>query len=151
MFYRPEDVLDYLYGVISDNKEALGIVTVGYGTENLVPIYPACILSAGSTLRELHSTRTFLVTYEMNLWIYHADMDASHAVRTKEDLQLVTEIVQLLHSNFQAITPSQPSGQLIFSYVHTEEPGIAQNRRSNAIVATRLVWTGENRVPFAES
>jgi hypothetical protein len=151
MFTRPEDVLNYLHDLLEEQSEFLGLASVGYGTTNLVNGYPACIISSGTTLREIHATQQFLVTFEMNFWIYHADLDASHAQRTQEDLDLVTKIVKFLHSNYTAITPSQPLGQLVWSHISMEEPGVAQTRRSSAVVSTRLVWTGESVVPFTES
>jgi hypothetical protein len=145
VFTRNEEVLDYLHDLVDANKDTLGLKFVGYGTENLLPSYPAIDVTAGRAVREIHATGQFKVTFELNLWVYHADLAASHAVRTKDDLVLVTGIVQLIHQHLTA------DGNLIFSYVHDEDPGITARGRSGGVVTTRLGWTGEARIPFTMS
>lgn len=143
-FKRAEEVLNYLVELFQTNKDALGLQFVGYGTQNLIPGYPAIDVTSAATRRVIHTTQYFMVTFDMNIWVYHANLQASHAIRTKEDLELVTKAVNLLHSNFTA------DDKLIFSMVDEEDPGLT-TRPSGVIVTTRLVWSGESRVRFTES
>ncbi len=143
-FKRSEEVLSYITDLLEDNMVTLGLKFVGYGSERLIPAYPACDVTAANLNREIHATHYFKVTFEMNLWVYHADLMVGHAVRTEKDLELVTSIVELLHQDFTA------GDKLIFSHVHTEDPGVTQ-KGTTGIVTTRLGWIGESRVRFSDS
>lgn len=143
-FKRSEEVLSYLTDLLELNKEELGLKFIGYGSERLIPGYPAVIVTAANLNRQIHATQYFKATFEMNLWVHHADLTVGHAVRTEKDLELVTSIVNLLHSNFSA------DDKLIFSFVHTEDPGVT-TKGNSAIITTRLGWSGEARILFSDS
>jgi len=74
--------------------------------------------------------------------VYHARLTDSHKVRTKNDLLLVTAIRTLLHSDFRL------GGNIIFGYVDSENPGVLASPKNDAVVGSRMTWTGENVVPF---
>jgi hypothetical protein len=143
-FKRAEDVLDYLSDLFTTNKDALGLQFIGYGTQNLIPGYPAIDITSAATVREIHTTQYFLVRFEFNIWVYHANLQVGHAIRTKEDLEIVTKIVNLLHADLTQ------GDRAIFSFVHDEDPGLT-TKQSGTIVTTRLGWTAESRIRFSES
>jgi hypothetical protein len=148
-FYDILQVSQYLYNRINDNKVALGLRYVAYGDEQLLPEYPAAVVTTERPLRrEFHGTRQFLVTFECDIFVLHANLAASHRIRTIEDIQLAEAIRKFLHSDFTL------GGHIIFGYVDLEIPGIVTRvvgQKSAMIVTTRLSWTGQNRVNFDDA
>lgn len=148
-FYDPIQPFDYLCDKIDDAKSELGLRYVARFDENLLPQYPAVLLNMENPLnRELHATRQFLVNFNIDLWIFHAEMTVGKAVRSREDVLLATEIRKLLHADFTL------GGHIVFGHVAMEAPGrVARvvGSKVTTVVATRLLWTGTNRVPFDNS
>jgi len=142
-FYDIRQVLDYLHEKIEDNKAQLGIRYVSYGDDDLLPEYPAVVLSAERPLhREEHATRQFRVTFGCDLWVFHANMAVSRQVRTKEDIELATGVRKLLHAD------KTLGGHIIFGFVETENPVRLRRADQPMAIATQLVWTGTNVVPY---
>ena len=142
MYSTPEEVIDHFYNLLVANQTALGLGFVGYAEERLVPKYPAVQVSAEPLTRELHGTHQFKVDFNLSFWVYHAKLTESHRVRTKNDLLKVTEIRNLLHSDFTL------GGMIIFGFVDSENPGVLAQARGDASVGTRMTWTGTNLVTF---
>jgi hypothetical protein len=145
-FYDILQVLDYLYERLDNNKVALGLRYVAYGDEQLLPHYPAAVLAAEKPLeRRHHGTRQFHVTFGCDIFVFHANLSASHRVRTREDIELAQAVRKFVHDDFSL------GGHIIFGYIEMESPGIvtrAIGQKSEMVVTTRLSWTGENRVNF---
>jgi hypothetical protein len=145
MYVAPEEVLDHVYNLMVTNKTPLGLGFVGYADEELLPEYPAVVVSAEPLARDIHATHQFLVRFNLSLWVYHAKLTDSHKVRSKSDLLLVTAIRNVVHSDFTL------GGNIVFGHVDSENPGILvgpRGRRGDAVVGTRMTWTGQGRVPF---
>jgi hypothetical protein len=149
-FTTPEQIMDHLHDLISQNAGELGVNFVGYGDERLKPGYPAILITGGPVAREIHGTHTFLLRFLLELWVYHANLDASHQVRTREDLQLVSRLRALLH-NHHRLFSSDNEAQVIFSYVSAEDPAFVRRPESPAVVASRVEWTAESREIFGSS
>lgn len=147
LFNTPEEVLDYLHDLLTLHAEPLGIRFVGYGEERLIPEYPAVLVAAGPVTREIHATHTFQLTMMMELWIYHAKLSESHHVRTRQDLQLVTAVREVLHDN---LTCPKDDGtrQVIFSYVNAEDPAFIRRPRNEAVVGSRIEWIATSQERF---
>jgi hypothetical protein len=139
LFNTPEELLDYLHDLLTFHAEPLGIRFVGYGEERLIPEYPAVLVAAGPIVREVHSTHTFQLTMIAELWIYHAKLSESHHMRTRQDLELVTRVREVLHDN---LTCNDEAGlkQVIFSYVNAEDPAFIRRPRNEAVVGSRITW-----------
>lgn len=148
-FYDPLQVLDYLSTKLDDNKATLGIRYIAKLDEDLFPRYPAILLTMDTPLdRELHGTRMFRVQFNIDLWIFHAQLTQGKAVRSETDIQLATDVRKLLHADFDL------GGHIVFGYVQFEHGGrIARaiGQKVDTVVATRLAWVGENRVLFENS
>lgn len=148
-YYDIDQVLDYLHDRIDNNKGQLGLAYVTYGEEALLPEYPACVLTAERPLqRELHATRQFMVTFNCDLWVFHAKLAVGRRVRNKEDILLAKALRKFIHSDFTL------GGHIIFGFVENEVPGTITRvigQKGTAVVATRLQWTGNNRVRFEDS
>jgi len=142
-FVEPEQALDYIYALVNDNKESLGLKYVGYADERLLPHYPAAVVSFNTPVdRELVTTGTFNLNWQLQIIVYHARISASHKTRTREDMLLATAVRNLLH------TDKSMGGGVIFGYVRSERPGVIADDKGRANVATVLTWTGDSRAPI---
>jgi len=147
MITTPEELLDYVHDYIDSRKGELGIAYVAYGEEDLLPEYPAVIVTAEPVNRDLHGTHTFGITLELSIWVLHANLDVSRRQRTREDLLLVTGIRNLLHGNLRLYDPDTNEPNVIHAYVSAEVPGTVV-RKSDAIVATRMSYTATTQARF---
>lgn len=143
------EVFDYLYQLIDDHKAELGIKYVAQLDEELLPEYPACLLTLeGPMEREQHATQMFKVTFHSDIWVFHAELTVGKAIRSRQDVELATNVRKLLHTKFTL------DNHIIFGFVDGEFPGRAMRRvggRQTTIVTTRLTWTGQNRVRYQDS
>jgi len=80
--------------LIADRLEAqsgpLGIKYVGKYDEGIIPEYPAVVVLPGPRAKTLHATRTFQVAFEIEMYVYHANLTLTKRERSKADLQLVS-------------------------------------------------------------
>jgi hypothetical protein len=149
LFTKPEQVVDYLYDYLKDQAEQTGIKFVGYLEERLIPEYPAVLIGAAPLVRELHATHTFQTTYILEIWLYHAKLSESHRVRTRQDLELVTGIRDLLHSHKGLrLRDEDDKPQIIQGWVNAEDPAFIRRPRNEGIVGTRIEWTGISQERF---
>lgn len=138
LFTRPEEVCELFLSDLRTNASLLGIEYVGAYGEVLIPAYPAVVLVAGDTDKELHGTHTYLVTFHVFFHVYHASMSLTHANRNLEDLKLATGLIEFLERD-----PTL-GGNIIFGYVVSEVPSASQvgANKSDVVVSTRLGWEG---------
>lgn len=144
-YYDILQPFDHIVELLDDNKATLGLAYIAENDENLIPEYPAVLVQTDNVNREIHATQQYLVQFLLDIWIFHADMSVSTAVRSRQDIELATNVRKLLHAN------STLGGHIIFGYVTGELPGITArviDASVASIVTTRLTWIGENRVPF---
>ncbi|SRR6266576_1073845 len=138
LFVRPEEITEYFRDDLRNNASALGIEFVGAYGEKLLPSYPAVVVSAGDTEKEVHGTHTYIVTLRCNFFVYHASMNLTHASRSLEDLKLATTVVDFIERD-----PTL-GDKIVHGFVISELPGISQlnSRKTDAVVSTRLSWQG---------
>jgi len=143
------EVLDYVYEKIESNKADLGINFVARIDEELLPEYPAVLVSMERPLdRELHATQQFMVTFYLDIFIFHAKLSVGKAIRSREDIQLATNVRKLIHADFTL------GDHIIFGFVNGEYPGVTSRvigQKARSVVTTRLTWIGQNRVRFEDS
>lgn len=128
--------------LITTNAVALGLRTVSYGPQGLNPKYPVAQVAGDFLQRELHTTGYFRNTYFVYIYVMHGNMKISQQQRTKADLQLVRDIVRKLHQN------KSMGGELIHSFVSSEQPGRLVGPQGNMIYGTRLTWEGTQTEPL---
>lgn len=151
-FSDPLQVLDYVHDYINQRAEQVGLEFVGYGEERLIPTYPAIVITAGPVTREIHGTHTFGLTFMLEMWIYHAKLSESHRMRTREDLELVTAIRNLMHDNLRLYadidedTPVIP--QIVFGHINAEDPAFINRGKNEGVVGSRIEWTGTSQTRF---
>lgn len=144
-YYEILQPFDHIYTMLDDARASLGLRYIAQNDESLIPQYPAVLIQTDRLEREHHATRQFAITFHIDLWIFHAELTASSAVRSRKDIELATAVKRLLHSNYTL------DGHVIDSYVDGEFPGVmARIIDSNlvTVVTTRLTWRGRNVAPF---
>lgn len=145
-YYDPLQVLDHIHTLIDNNKASLGLRFVAYQDEELLPEYPAALVTMELPIaREQHATQMFLLRFNVDIWVFHARMSVGKAIRSRQDIELATNVRKLLHQNYTL------DGHIVFGYVAAETPGAtvrATERRSAQVLTTRLMWTGQNRVLY---
>lgn len=147
-YHDPLQVLDHVVSFLDDNKAELGIRYIAQQDERLAPEYPAALVELLSVTRQEHATRMFLVTFAIDIWILHAKLTERKSVRSRKDIELATGVRKLLHSEFTL------NGHIVFGHVTGEFSTISprvMGAKSEAVVATRLTWEGQNRVLYKES
>lgn len=153
MYSRPEELLKDFRERFEAQKGLLGFVFVATQDENLLPEYPAIQISVGSVTREDHGTQRFLLTFEMSFWIYHANLESTHATRTIEDMELATNVVRYLHQRDVRALNDGTEDKLIggSGRIVQEEPGLTLRESGSRVVTTRLIWNGQSQVNYGDS
>jgi hypothetical protein len=150
-YYDPLQVFDHIVKLIDDNKATLGLRYIAQLDEDLIPEYPAVLINMeGAIQRTLHATQMFRIAFGVDLWVFHAQLSASKAVRSRKDIELATEIRKLMHRD----NNKSLDGHIVQGWVTGEYPGRTTRvvgDKASTIVTTRLTWYGENRVPFRNS
>jgi hypothetical protein len=139
---------DYIIQMLKDAQPALGLEYVAENDEDLLPVYPAALVQADRTDRQIHSTNMFRVEFHLDIWVFHAELSVDTATRSRKDIQLATDIRKLLHSDRTL------GGHIIHGFVDGEFPGLSArvtDMGQTGIVTTRLTWSGSNRVLFDQS
>jgi hypothetical protein len=139
---EPQQASEFLYALLDQQKETLGIGFLGLD-ERLKPEYPAVMVLSGGKEKQLHGTHIFRVMLEVFLMVYHARLDSTHTHRTKEDLELVTNIENLIESgkmNFD--------DKIVFAYVQQTAPITGTGRMNDSVVGTQMLVSIETRKGF---
>ena len=147
-YYDILQPFDYIDNLLDDNRANLGLRYIAKHDEELIPQYPAVLIQTDRVAREQHATQMFRVEFHIDLWVFHAELTASVAVRSRKDIELATEIRKLLHSK------RTMDGHIVFGFVDGEFPGITARIIGNVtstVITTRLTWTGENRVRYEDA
>lgn len=150
-YTRPEEALVDLRDRLRLNKEALGFKEVYLGEDIERLEFPSLQIIGDPAGRDIEGTQQFKVVFLATIWIYHADLMVGHEQRTIDDMKLATKVVQFLHQPNNRRLTVDGDDKLIFSYIMTEIPGRIKPEDGPSIIATRLTWTGETRVPFSMS
>jgi len=137
-FVRPEEIVEYFKTEFEDNAGLLGIEYVGAYNERLLPRYPAIVISAGGSDKELHGTHTFLVTTRVFVYVYHAQMRSSDVSRNLADLELATAVVDFMERDMTL------GNRIVQGWVEAEFPSARQLNatKGEVVVSTRLTWMG---------
>jgi hypothetical protein len=141
---RPEQAVEMVSELLENEGGNIGIEFIGKYDERLIPRYPAVNVSTAPLTRELHATHTFNVTLRLVLWVYHAKLTQTHKERSEEDLLMVTDLKDLLHSD-----PTFGE-RIVFGYVDSETPGVIGPRagRGDSVVGTRMSWEAVTQERF---
>jgi len=133
LYVEPREVATHLYELLQEGAGELGIAFVGYG-EKLRPQYPAVIVMPGAKVKQLHATHTFNVGLETTLLIYHAILNNSTVTRTKDDLELVEGIENLIEQGEMNL-----DGHCIFCYVREVNPGMVSRPTGEQVIGSRML------------
>jgi len=148
-YYDALQPFDYIIDLLDDNKAELGVRYIAQLDEDLLPSYPAILVNMEVPVeREQHSTQVFRVVFNIDIWIFHAQLTIGKATRSRADIELATNVRKLLHSDFTL------GDHIIFGFVSGEYPGRSARvvgGKVSTVVTTRLTWTGQNRVMYSDS
>lgn len=136
-YYSTDEVVQALTDKIETNKVSLGIAGVYYGEQNAVPAFPAVMVAGSPLQREIHGTRTFMLTFTVFIYVIDAKLSIGKSARIKVDLQEARAITSLIH------TDKTLGGNIIFGFISGEEPGVLATGMGSAVVGTRLTFTGQ--------
>ncbi len=148
MFYDNLDIIDYLYTKFKTEANTLGLGFVAYPEEEMLPKYPALMLSSGTLAREIHTTHFFRNEIVIEIFVLHAALSKSHRARTREDLLLCRSIVLSLHADRSLGVDTEGRKNIIDGFVVDEVPGEILDDRGVAVVGTKITWAGQLREPF---
>lgn len=144
-FRRAEEVMDYWIDRLDAYKESLGLNYVAGYEQKLIPAnsYPVVAVNPGRSEKTIHGVRTWLFTWRLVIYVMHARAQADHLLRSREEAQLVTNVVDFMEQD------KTLNGAVIFSWVTDEQPGILRpfSDNSELVLSTRLDWfaTSEGR------
>jgi uncharacterized protein YneR len=145
-FFYNDQVLDWFKDNLKQ-ETSLGFNFVDYGNvDDLIPGYPAALLSPGPRTRVVHATHIFLVTFIVDIWVLHGNLNVGYSQRKKEDIQLCNAVQDFMDKHFSLDTPDNVDN-IIFGRIENETPG-AIVRSGSPIVSTRLQWSGTSEQPF---
>lgn len=134
-FVKVDQVMKWMKDNLTAETE-FGFGYVDYGDpEDLIPSFPAVIITNGPTKRTYHGTHTFLVEFMVELWVLHANLAIGSAQRRFEDIQLCNLIQDFFDSHINL------DGNIIQGWVSETSPGVLA-RKGVAMVATRMTWEG---------
>lgn len=144
-YYDILQPFDFLYKLIDDNRATLGLRYIARHDEDLIPQYPAILIQTDRTDTGQHATGQFLKQFNIDLWVFHAELSVGRATRSRKDIELATAVRKLIHGNYTL------DGHIVFGFINGEFPGISARILGSAltsVLTTRLTWMGENRVPY---
>lgn len=155
-YSRPEEILVRFKDIFEANKSRLGFNYIAIQDENLIPEYPCLKIISGPLIREIHGTQKYALLFEVSFWIYHANYESTHAVRSIEDMEIAARVVRFLHQPdirvLEDLTESGPNKQkIMFGYVTQEIPGTIARLEQSGVIVTRLVWNGQSEVNFNDA
>ena len=147
-FTRPEEALQYVHDLLDRERGNIGLEYVAFADETLIPKYPAAIVAPAQTTTEMVATRQFKRIFYVEILVMHAKLTVSRAIRKKEDLELTTRVVDVLHDHYTCGDLLTGVNQAVFSYVTSEVPQNIAANKNTPVIGTQLSWQAEVRVLF---
>lgn len=147
-FYDILQPFDYIVQKLKDHQPALGLAYVAENDEDLMFEFPAVLVQAGNTDRNIHTTGQYRVVHNLDLWVFHSMLTVDVQTRSRQDIELTTAVRKLLHAD------ATLGGHIIHGFVNGEQfvvTGRVLDELQRGIITTRLSWAGSVRVPFEAS
>jgi hypothetical protein len=139
-----QEAVRYYEELLKEKQGELGIATVGVNNRFRLE-YPAVTIIAGPRTKQQHATHQFQVFMEVHFMVYHARLDKSHSQRTYEDLELVTNIENLVEADDQIM---RLGGSAVFAFVRDILPDPIARSATEILVRTRMIVQVETRKGF---
>ncbi|HEX6825794.1 MAG TPA: hypothetical protein VF077_05690 [Nitrospiraceae bacterium] len=139
-FYELDQVVDYIADLLNANKVTIGLTAVVREERKLLlGQYPQCLVAPYKLMREGSDVgRNFRLEFQIYIYVIHANLKQTSAVRTKTDLQIARRVTTTLHGDMSL------GGNIPGSWVAEEEPVFPEFKNVNTI-ATLLKWVGINK------
>jgi hypothetical protein len=156
MFVYSDQVMGWMKDALTARPE-FGFQYIDFGDpDDLIPGYPAVIITENPLSRILHATHTYAIQLSVDLWILHANLKIAKAPRRIETIQLCNQIRDFLDLNMNlpdvpnttlAEENTNPPGNIIQGWISGESPGVLR-RKGTPILATRMTWEGLSQQRF---
>lgn len=146
---RPEDGVEALYTVISESD--LPFEDVIRYDERIATAYPAVQILAGGFDKEIHGLHTWALSIRCDIYVMHAKLTSDRQTRNLEDLQLATQLVNLVEGPLENNEALKLGGRVISGFVEREQPGRMPPSgitKSGIVIGTLLTWHGINEGRF---
>ena len=141
------EVTNAIYETLENEKVALGIATVYFGNQNLVPEFPSVWVASSRLERQLAapgSTHKWALGFRVMVTLVHGKIQSSE-INAREEEQLSEAIEAKLHEDLKL------GERVIFGMVTLREPGqipIMDNVQRHFLRATRMTWEADSRQYF---
>jgi hypothetical protein len=136
---QPKDAADYVYQLLQDEGPTFGLENIEYDAR-LVNGYPAAVIAPGRKNKVLHSTGFFRVGIEVTISVYHAQLNASHRVRTRDDLILCEMIEAALE-----VDQLNWGNRVTMAFVTDTVPGLITRNKGEQVIGTRMTVLVDTR------
>lgn len=139
-YYDIDSVSQYITDLVNANKVSLGLETVYYGDQTIIPAMPSVAVVPGPLHREpTGAMRHYTLRFTVALFVMHRRLMQTNAARTKADLQMARSLVVLLHTDFTL------GSNIVGGWVSSEVPRSLPGPQGGSIISTQLTWIGEQR------
>jgi hypothetical protein len=130
-----DDVTQAVNDRVVAQKSTLGFRQVYYADNNFTPQYPNAVVVHGRQAKTRHSTgNRFLYTFSVFVYVLHANMNLTKAMRSKADIQLAEATGAVIEGSDFSL-----GGQVIECYVEAIEPALLPARKvGENVVSSRI-------------
>src|SRR5262245_42332755 len=142
--HEQRKVVDGVRSLLETNKGSIGLQFVGSYDERKLPDYPAVVVSPAGKAKEIRGLQKFLVSFIVDIWVYHALMTITRTDRTEEDLILCEKIERVLETDMTL------GGLVVHGFIAEETPGIIQPQtsKSDIVIGTMMQWMAQSSRGF---
>lgn len=148
-FTRITEVVEYWKRRFDIDGADLGLNAVYTFSQKMNRDYPAILINPAPAGKELYATHTWLYTWRVMFYVFHAKLTQDKMNRSKADVTLAENITDYIERDKTLMTEEQPDGLVIFGYVEDTAAGALPPfvTKSDAVLCTRLRWfaTSEGR------
>src|SRR5438309_500288 len=130
-----DDVAQAIHNRIVASAGTLGLRQTYYSDNNFTPRYPNTITVHGRKGKQRHTTgNRFFHSFSVFVYVLHADMNLTKAMRTKADIVLAEQVGAAIEANDFNL-----GGQVVDCFVEAIEPALLPGRRQGeGIVSSRI-------------
>jgi hypothetical protein len=148
---RPEDAVEVIAQILEDST--IDVEVLKYD-DSFITRYPAVQIMSGGLTKEIHGLHTWILTIRADIYVMHAQLTEDRQTRNYNDLQLATQIVNLLENQPAPggdVSGLTLGGRIIGGWVENEKPGRMPPSgitKGKSVIGSLLSWCGTNEGRF---
>jgi len=135
------DVTQYLVDLVTANQDDLGLLTVYYGAQEIIPKFPSAELESIFKSRTLYATHQYELIFRVGILVLIEPITTSTEKR-KEAEQFGEAVQDVIDADRKF------GGKLINSFITRIEPGRVLRANRPMMRAVQLTWEGLSREEF---